>query len=185
VTQPADAAGWPADVAVGGISTRRDSIWRLNNPDDPLAARPRRLPLAAQRDPNKYLRQYAIAGRTADLVRDGYPPQLLAAGVAIVREDERRHPGADPVQTMHLEWQTNRSDPGREWVPSLLAAYVDEPLPREERLAREVRELREAWPAAALYFLRSAALPLEPREERLAAEALFLRLVAIAGGRYK
>lgn len=183
-TAPLDG-GHPRDVAVGGISTNRDpAVWRLADVDDPLTRWPRALPPEAQRDPNAYLRQYALAGYTADFTRDGYPPQLVAAAVELVREDERRHPGIDPVQTMHREWQHDRTDPGAGWVPALLAAYHAPPPPppsREERLADEVRALRRAHLAEAARWIRNTGFtekldgrPLT-RERRLSAEVTFLR----------
>lgn len=135
VTAPLEEA-WPADRAVGGVH-RGSSAWRPSG-------RVLNLPAAVLADPNAHLRQYALAGRTADFIRDGYPPALVAAAAAMVREDERRHPGIDPWQTGHYEYQANRSDPGPEWIPELLTAYrAGAPLPAPPA---DLSALVELWP---------------------------------------
>lgn len=180
------ASGHPADLAVGGISTERGAAWRLNNPSDPTPAR--RLPIAAQQDPNAYLRQYAIAGGPAD-VAAGYPAGLIRGAVELIRLDEARHAGIDPIQTGHRDWQLDKADPGATFVRLVLDAYAEAQAPtyatREERLEAEVIGLREAHPLAAAYWAQATGLPYQPREPRLAAEVLFLRLVALNGGRYR
>jgi hypothetical protein len=119
-----------ADKAAGGISTRRDSIWR----PDRYPELKQYLSAAAYADPNAYLFNVAISGDTIDFERHGYPDALITALAWMVIHFET--PGTlAPKEQMHLgpwgaflcghyEWQTNRTDPGPLLLNKVLAEYA-------------------------------------------------------------
>lgn len=110
------------NLAAGGISTRRDSIWA---PDRYPRLR-QVLSSGAYADPNRFLHQLAISGRAAQYVEHGYPRGLILALVRWIFTLERAY-RYDAFLTLHRWWQNNRTDPGPEkLVPMLLTEYLQQ-----------------------------------------------------------
>jgi len=119
-----------ADKAAGGISTRRDSIWQPGR----YPELKQYLTAAAYADPNAYLFNVAISGRTLDFEKNGYPDALITALAWCVIHFENGL--LAPATQMglnktygaflcgHYQWQTNRSDPGPKLIDKVLAEYA-------------------------------------------------------------
>ena len=152
------------------------------------------LPAEAYADPNLYMLQLSVSGRTALLSTYPSLPRIVDDAARIIAWAEGLPEVEDNlVVSGHLNWQTDRSDPGQAFIDRVMARYAEltaEPAPppepsqptREERLAREVIGLRAAKPTGASRWARwtgliqaADGLPLR-REARLAGEAMYLRL---------
>lgn len=112
----------------GSISTRRDSIWIADTNDELKGA----LGEATVADPNSYLVAISVAGHTADFEKNGWPKPLVNGLARLVRRIER-HYDADFYLARHLQFQSNRSDPGESLKPLLLEAYhrIFDPAPAD------------------------------------------------------
>jgi hypothetical protein len=90
------------------------------------------LPLEAYLDPNNYLLQISVSGRTGDL--QDYPNiQDLARDAARIIAWGEDQPEFDSnlVVMGHLNWQTDRSDPSQWFIDQVMARYADvKPPPR-------------------------------------------------------
>lgn len=91
---------------------------------------------AAFRDPNAYLLQVALSGRTADFMANGYPAGMVDQAARIVLWAERSSWGADNLALVaHYQFSTQRSDPGTKFIQLVLDRYaqlVAEPAPAPE-----------------------------------------------------
>jgi hypothetical protein len=163
------------------------------------------LPLEAYLDPNNYLLQISISGRTGDL--QSYPNvQGLARDAARIIAWAEDQPEFDSnlVVMGHLNWQTDRSDPSQWFIDQVMARYAEikpppggmapsptgpkskrAPVALEDLLAAEVLALRAAHPQEAAFWHRATSWApdfdgLILRESRLAAELLYARIAHAA-----
>jgi hypothetical protein len=123
---------------------------------------------AAMDDPNNYLLQIAISGKTARLLSDPAIKRIVDDAARLLIWAERQPEMRDNLVVMgHLNWQTNRSDPGQGFIDRVMARYAaivappstgragpeapgeapstpppPRPRTREARLAAEVLRLR-------------------------------------------
>ena len=79
----------------------------------------------AYADPNLYLLQIAISGRTAELDTYENVVALAADAAAILLWAEGLEEIVDNVVVMgHLNWQTDRSDPGQWFIDLVMSEYA-------------------------------------------------------------
>lgn len=142
--------------------------------------------LARDTDPNADSIALSYAGMPADLAADMKCEVFRKDLRALARTLEQRESVVKGPHFGHGWIQPSTryemDAPGVDFILNLAPVIAET---REERLAAEVSDLREKFPEAAAYWAEATELPYEPREPRLAAEALYLRLVAIGGGRYR
>lgn len=83
------------------------------------------LPAAAYADPNLYQLNVAFSGRTADILAGRMPPNMYETAARLTKWVEEQAWGADNlVFSGHLNWQSNRSDPGQPTIDRILAEYA-------------------------------------------------------------
>lgn len=79
---------------------------------------------AAFYDPNAYLLQVALSGRTADFMANGYPAAMVDTCARLALWVERENWGRDNIALVnHYQFSTQRSDPGTGFVPLVLQRY--------------------------------------------------------------
>lgn len=79
---------------------------------------------AAYADPNAYLLAISLSGRTGVFKANGYPPNMVDTCARLVIWFEQSAWGADnAVLCNHLNWQTDRSDPGLGLIDLVLQRY--------------------------------------------------------------
>lgn len=128
-----DPLGWtmvrsvPWNAAAGGLSTRRDDVWR----PDRYPWLKSLLSAAAYADPNRYLQQIAISGRAAwwaaKLSTAAGRDEVRGALIALARwlKVLETAYSYDAVLTLHRHWQANRSDPaGLDFADLVLDEYA-------------------------------------------------------------
>jgi hypothetical protein len=108
----------PVRQASGGISGLRDANW---NPQPFLREG---LSAAAVADPNAYLMNVCMLGRTAYYEANGWPSVMvdLAARVVLWLE-EQPWADSDIFLCRHADWQRNRTDPGTRLIPAVMDRY--------------------------------------------------------------
>lgn len=80
---------------------------------------------AAYADPNAYLLNVAFSGRTADLLAGKMPPNMYETAARLTKWVEQQAWGADnAIFSGHLNWQSNRSDPGQQTIDRILSDYA-------------------------------------------------------------
>lgn len=78
---------------------------------------------AAYADPNRWLHQIALSGKTAWFLTNGYPVGMLKRIAEWLLILEKAY-GYDAVLTLHRHWQTNRTDPGAlDFAEKVLVEY--------------------------------------------------------------
>lgn len=106
------------EIAGGLTSKRTTPPW---SPADWLRDK---LPAAAVWDPNAHHLQIAVSGRAATLMADPAVKAIAATCARIIRWAEEQPWAADDlVVSGHLEWQSNKSDPGRDFLALVMAEY--------------------------------------------------------------
>jgi len=154
--------------ASGGLSTN-------HNPPPQGHWGPERYPWLAQMlrtsamdDPNNFLLQIAVSGRTARLLDDPAINRIVDDAARLLVWAEKQPQMSDNLVVMgHLNWQTNRSDPGQGFIDRVMARYAV--ITATPSIARRGAENPGEAP--------STTPPPQPRthEARLAAEVLRLR----------
>jgi len=77
---------------------------------------------AAFADPNAYHVQISLQGRVDGFARNGYPDKMVEWGAELILLVERTF-GINAVVSGHQHWQTNRSDPGQQYIDLVLERY--------------------------------------------------------------
>ena len=174
--------------ASGGIAPQTNRVPRERYPWIPAL-----IGEAAFADPNAHLVNVALSGRTIDFMNNGYPPEMVDQAARLVVWIEEQDWANDDLGLVgHYHFNSNRTDPGIHFIPLVLARYAEltgapptipePPTPtREERLAKEVTELRKTKPAAWAKWVEyggvtqdHAGKPLE-RTTWLVSQVMYLR----------
>jgi hypothetical protein len=112
----------PPSQIVPGSNPPRIGVWA----PDRFPWLRQMLPAAAYADPNAYLLQISISGKTAELM--GYPnvEKLATDAARIIAWAEEQPEIEDNLVVMgHFNWQTDRSDPGQSFIDLVLEKYTE------------------------------------------------------------
>ena len=103
----------------GGLTSKR-----TNPPWAPAAWLSEKLSPAAVWDPNAYHLQIAISGHAASLMASPHVDDIAIDCARIIRWAEEQPWAADDLMVSgHLEWQSNKSDPGRNFLALVMDQY--------------------------------------------------------------
>ena len=133
----------PWDLAAGGLSSSRDpAIWQPGRHPWIKA----NMAPTAYGDPNAFLHQISLSGRTAWYAANGFPKGLLTTLAKWVKTLEGAY-RYDALLMEHTMFQTNRSDVTGRLADAVMAEYTrlylqPQPVDEAEALRRQVASLQ-------------------------------------------
>lgn len=114
---------------------------------------------AAYADPNRWLHQISLGGKTAWYLTNGYPQGMLRRLAEWIIILEKAY-GYDAVLSLHRHWQTNRTDPGAlDFADKVLVEYakLKAPAPAPAPTPTPVPTYTQAQLDAAVNAAKSSA----------------------------